>query len=80
MSVQSGRTYEQEFALEIAKAKGAPAARLLYITAAVLCNTRLQDDKRPHLVPTAWLFHAGGQGEEHALGLVIPGAAADLAR
>ena len=38
MSVQSGRTYEQEFALEIAKAKVRTAARLLPVTAAKLCR------------------------------------------
>ena len=45
MSVQSGRTYEQEFALEIAKAKVRPRRGCPLVAAAVLCKTRLQNDE-----------------------------------
>ena len=74
VSVQTGKTYEQEFSLEIEKAKVRFPSRWWLVcrypellSLSVFCQYQL-------------CIATGGQGEEHAVGLVIPGAAPDLAR
>ena len=70
VSVQTGKTYEQEFSLEIEKAKVQFPSRwwLVCRSPGLLSLSQLQ-----------LCIATGGQGEEHAVGLVISGAAPDLA-
>lgn len=85
VSVQSGKTYEQEFALQMAKAQvrmlscwtcmGYPSQRVP-VPQAVPCSSSVSGVA----LQAEAMLRAGGQGQEHALGLLIYSAPRDLAR